>query len=172
MLLCIEPPGSVFCALSLTLLWSSSPITYPHNIVPHRYELDDNEEGNRAAADALAFPEKYVLKPQREGGGNNLYEAEMQAALKQMSLAKRSGYILMERLYPPAYSNVVFRDSKMMEGDVVSELGVFGYCLSDTATGTVVEEGVAGHLLRSKFKNVLDGGVASGRAVLDSPLLF
>lgn len=35
-------------------------------------------------ADAIAHPERYVLKPQREGGGNNLYEEELAAKLQQV----------------------------------------------------------------------------------------
>lgn len=124
-----------------------------------------------AAANALNSPEKFVLKPQREGGGNNLYDEEMQAELKRVSPSERSGYILMERLYPPAYPNLILRESQIVEGDVVSELGVFGFCLSDVKTREIVVDGVAGHLLRSKLRDVLDGGVASGRAVLDSPFL-
>ena len=37
--------------------------------------------------------------------------------------------------------------------------------------GTVVLNGVAGHLLRSKDARKDDGGVAAGVALLDSPLL-
>ena len=35
--------------------------------------------------EALAHPDKYVLKPQREGGGNNLYGAELKDALETLS---------------------------------------------------------------------------------------
>jgi hypothetical protein len=78
----------------------------------------------------------------------------------------------MERLYPPEFPNLILRGGALHEGMVVSELGVYGVCLSDTATGTIVRQDVCGHLLRSKISTVLDGGVASGRAVLDSPLLM
>jgi len=35
--------------------------------------LLQTEEGDLAAAMAIKNPERYVLKPQREGGGNNFY---------------------------------------------------------------------------------------------------
>ena len=38
---------------------------------------------------ARAAPEAFVLKPQREGGGNNLYGAEMAEALGTMSPSER-----------------------------------------------------------------------------------
>ena len=37
------------------------------------YSLDFDIYGNEAVELALRDPEKYVLKPQREGGGNNVY---------------------------------------------------------------------------------------------------
>lgn len=38
---------------------------------------DGSEEARLAKERALAHPAEYVLKPQREGGGNNLYDKEM-----------------------------------------------------------------------------------------------
>lgn len=46
------------------------------------YSLDFNAEGEAAVELALANPEKYVLKPQREGGGNNVYGSDIPTALK------------------------------------------------------------------------------------------
>lgn len=39
--------------------------------------VEQNEEGDRAAEMAISDPERYVLKPQREGGGNNFYGKEV-----------------------------------------------------------------------------------------------
>lgn len=46
------------------------------------YSLDDNEVGNANYEMALRTPEKFVLKPQREGGGNNVYGVDIPDALK------------------------------------------------------------------------------------------
>ena len=49
--------------------------------------------------EAANSPERFVLKPQREGGGNNLYGEELRERL-----ADRRGlaaYILMQRIQPP-----------------------------------------------------------------------
>ena len=37
------------------------------------FNLDQDEVGDRNVEKALARPERFVLKPQREGGGNNVY---------------------------------------------------------------------------------------------------
>ena len=68
------------------------------------------------------------------------------------------------------YRNTILRGGDAQAGTVVSELGVFGACLSDTVNNEIVANDTLGTLLRTKLSHVLDGGVASGRAVLDSPL--
>lgn len=44
--------------------------------------MDNNEEGEEAVKMALSNPERYVLKPQREGGGNNVYGTDIADVLK------------------------------------------------------------------------------------------
>ena len=61
------------------------------------------EEGGGAHVDAvvskaLEQPARYVLKPQREGGGNNLYEGELREALTTMSPAERASFIISATL--------------------------------------------------------------------------
>ena len=50
-------------------------------------------------AAAAAEPERFVLKPQREGGGNNLYGEELRAKLATSE--GLAAYILMQRIRPP-----------------------------------------------------------------------
>ena len=80
---------------------------------------------------ALAAPEAYVLKPQREGGGNNLYGEEMARALGRMDAAERASYILMERIRPPTHALPLMRDGVLDGGECIAELGVFGVFLGD-----------------------------------------
>ncbi len=50
------------------------------------WSLDEmgDPECKRVVADALGRPNSYVLKPQREGGGNNLYGACVQGCCPNM----------------------------------------------------------------------------------------
>ena len=78
---------------------------------------------------ALKDPKKYVLKPQREGGGNNMYDDEIKKQLELMKNSKdRTAWILMERIYPPLQKNYLIRagseDVEIQE--FVSELGIYG----------------------------------------------
>jgi len=111
-----------------------------------------------------------VLKPQREGGGNNLYGEEMSAALGTMSAAERASYILMERIVPPTHAVPLMREGELDGGECISELGVYGVFLGDGRQVLLNEQ--AGHLLRTKLSGVDEGGVCAGFAVLSSPALY
>ncbi|KAI8817461.1 glutathione synthase [Fimicolochytrium jonesii] len=133
------------------------------------YPLDDTQEGNAAAAMALETPERFVMKPQREGGGNNLYGPDIPTALRSMSLHERNAYILMDLIQPSHIASVTVRHGEIIRGELISELGIYGVWISDGDKVHVNEQG--GYLLRTKFANSNEGGVAAGFAVLDSPLL-
>ena len=61
-------------------------------------------EGDKAFDMAMADPERFVLKPQREGGGNNVYGEDIKPFLQKIKdSAERSAYILMDRIHPPKY---------------------------------------------------------------------
>ena len=63
--------------------------------------LDDLEDPETAAVlqKAQEQPDLFVLKPQREGGGNNLYGQDAQQKLQTRK--GLSAYILMQRIRPP-----------------------------------------------------------------------
>jgi glutathione synthase len=125
--------------------------------------------------------DRFVLKPQREGGGFNFYgDRLLQKILEnvasspsgELTLGKKLGeYILMERLFPPQQRAILLR-SGLVEGsgDSISELGCFGTIVV-APDGTVQHNQYAGFLLRTKFSNVDEGGVNAGFATLSSPYL-
>ena len=56
---------------------------------------------------ALANPEQFVLKPQREGGGNNVYGEDIRPFLEPIRNSKeRTAYILMDRYRFKSLSNL------------------------------------------------------------------
>jgi len=132
-----------------------------------------------AATAARTSPDRFVLKPQREGGGNNLYGAAVAAALGPggMDAGTLAGHILMERVFPPVAPALLVKAGALTVQPAVSELGIYSVWISAPAAGddgkgvTVVLDEGAGHLLRTKAVGVDEGGVAAGFAVLDSPWL-
>eukprot|EP00210_Caulerpa_lentillifera_P004223 g4028.t1 len=132
--------------------------------------LDDlnDSETKRVIEEAVARPDAFVLKPQREGGGNNLYGEQMVETLSnKQSLA---AYILMERIRPRVHRTVLLRNEEFFEEETVSELGIYGLYLRK-GSNTLLNKS-AGHLLRTKVASSDEGGVFAGFATLDSPYLI
>ncbi|POY70883.1 putative Glutathione synthase [Rhodotorula taiwanensis] len=161
------------------------------------YPLDDSDNGKIALDKAYRECEKYVLKPQREGGGNNVYRTDIPAFLDQLAeedKAKgitgtengdaprgREGYILMSLIESPQGMEQVLvkaGEARGTRAKVISELGVYGVVLLredvDNVRGGKAEllvNETVGHLLRTKPVESDEGGVATGFSVIDSPLL-
>ncbi|KAM7349254.1 glutathione synthetase-like isoform 2-T2 [Cochliomyia hominivorax] len=136
------------------------------------YSLEDNEIGNATYEMALKEPERFVLKPQREGGGNNVYGLDIPDVLRKLSRVERSAWILMDLIHPPVSKGYMIRPGGAMPPpivDVVSELGIFGVVIGDV--DNIVCNYQAGHMLRTKISTANEGGVAAGLGALDSPYL-
>ncbi|KAJ1552758.1 hypothetical protein HK405_010136, partial [Cladochytrium tenue] len=133
------------------------------------YPLDESPAGLAAYEMALRSPDRFVLKPQREGGGNNFYGADVRTQLMRVPAKERNAYILMDLIRPPPARNLLVRSGAVVEADVISELGIYGVWLSEGSVVHLNEAG--GHLLRTKTASSHEGGVAAGFAVLDSPAL-
>ncbi|XP_060807242.1 glutathione synthetase isoform X1 [Amyelois transitella] len=138
------------------------------------YSLDFDEAGERALEMAIADAERFVLKPQREGGGNNLYGEDVREALLRMRHSReRAAYILMERILPPLVSGYVVRPGAPVPPpltDLVSELGIFGVIIG--TKDKIYSNRQVGHMLRTKLADANEGGVAAGLGALDSPYLL
>ena len=156
-----------------------------------------NVSGGHAEAitDAIEHPERYVLKPQREGGGNNVYGKALSEMLRTQGKEMLAAYILMERIFPKEESAVLVRNGKAETIEkTVSELGVYSVFLgngsenegdkkgkkgkedfvvvsSDDCSSVIMNE-AAGYLLRTKPSESDEGGVAAGYAVLDAVVLI
>lgn len=148
------------------------------------FPLDDSIDGKKARE--IALDEKgatnYVLKPQREGGGNNIYGAAIPSFLRSIPESHWKGYILMELIHPPALNNMVLRNGECMEGAVIGELGIYGAVLWEQGGGSenslketdefhCIFNTTAGYLLRTKSADSEEGGVAAGFGAVDSCLL-
>jgi glutathione synthetase len=140
------------------------------------YPLDGSPAGleGRQLATNPQTARKFVLKPQREGGGNNIYRDDIPIFLEKTPQQQWEAYVLMEMIEPPPQRNTIHRNGQTKKGGVICELGIFGACVwENSADGSVKihynEE--VGHLLRTKGDESYEGGVAAGFGALDSPLL-
>ena len=134
-----------------------------------------DEDGDRGVEKARSAAEKLVLKPQREGGGNNVYKSSIPGFLDTLPLIEREAWIAMELIETPkGVNNYLVRAGSGLQGAVktetTSELGIFGWALFGPGAKEVQHE-EAGWLVRTKGTNSDEGGIAAGFSVLDSLLL-
>lgn len=131
-----------------------------------------NNESNPGIEELLMKnPDEFVLKPQREGGGNNLYGQEIVRSFKELSAEERGQYVLMERLRPPVFDNYLITAYGAIElRESVSELGMFGFLIGNKEK--ILQNEADGFLFRTKLAQVNEGGLMSGVAALDTPWLI
>ena len=152
------------------------------------YEMKGDSRQTQQTVDMiLRNPQGYVLKPQREGGGNNIYGLDIPPLLSRLTPIERTGFIAMDLIRPPYVENYFCRDSVLRRVEkAVCELGIYGVYMvemqqaddnggessSSSYLPLELENRVLGHLLRTKSLGTNEGGVAAGFAVIDSPCLI
>lgn len=141
------------------------------------YTLDFDEDGEKAVEMGMNNPNKFVLKPQREGGGNNIYNEAIRTWLSSMrDSQERKAFILMDRIYPPLQKNYLIRSvEEPLKDDfdlseVITELGIYGVIIGDNSNIILNEQ--VGHILRTKSSSEDEGGIVAGIGALDSLYLI
>lgn len=140
----------------------------------------DSSIGQEGYNMGLTHPNNLVLKPQREGGGHNIFGQDIKPFLEGLKdKDKRAQYILMEHINSPSEKNWLLlhddddEDSTKLNNhnQLISELGIFGAILGEN-NSHIRSNKSGGYLIRSKKFGVNEGGVASGYAGLSSLMLY
>jgi hypothetical protein len=126
------------------------------------------------AADAAAgklervreHPHDWVLKPQREGGGNNIFGEEAVQALKNWPINKLKEYVIMRRIDCPAVPTFCVRKAQASSVHAVSEVGIYGVYFSSDSQ--VMINKAVGYLVRSKEAHLNEAGILHGGGFVDS----
>lgn len=135
------------------------------------YPLDDSPEGLKGQKLVMETPENYVLKPQREGGGHNVYKKDILEFLNKLPKEQWKAYILMEIIDTASRKeNYIVRDGKLSSEPIISELGIYGTIVFDK--NHISKNDYSGSLLRSKLMTSNEGGVVAGYGCIDSMYLF
>jgi len=132
------------------------------------YQVDDS---------TLDFVKKsnkeYLLKPQREGGGNNVFEPNVIPTLESMNKEEQQAWILMERIDVEANAfDATFLtinesdDVSTVKCSAVGEFGIFGVLLCD-GPKIYINEAV-GNVIRCKKSGQDEGGVFAGYGAFSS----
>ena len=117
---------------------------------------------------ALANPEAWVLKPHREGGGNNFFGTDIVREIKNMSPQKSDAYILMENIRQPVFESVRMVDGEAISCRCFTELGFFGTAYFESESNTAAFNRSEGYLLRTKDESMNEGLVLGGFSFLDA----
>jgi len=128
-------------------------------------DRDKNPVVQEAIKDAIANPNNYVLKPQREGGGNNLFGEDIKDTLVNNKQVEQ--YLLMRWIKAPILKTYMLRMGKLTYTDSITEIGVFSLVLANSKTGEILLNEVDGLLPRTKQADCNEGGVNAGFAVVD-----
>jgi len=116
---------------------------------------------------------EWVLKNQGEGGGHCVFGDDISDKLNQLAAIEYDAWALMQRLYPHEREapTIAVRDGEQTQVDyLVSEVGLFtAYYDGEPVTEL---DGYAGYLIRSKPACENEGGIHSGKGILDSLTLI
>ncbi|CDT76624.1 Glutathione synthetase [Vibrio coralliirubri] len=120
-----------------------------------------------------ADKQEWVLKNQGEGGGHCVFGDDISEQLSQLKPEEYDAWALMQRLYPHERDvpTIAVRDTQQtLVTDLVCEVGLFtAYFKGEPVTEL---DGYAGYLIRSKPASENEGGIHSGKGILDSLVLI
>lgn len=119
-----------------------------------------------------ANKQEWVLKNQGEGGGHCVFGDDISKKLDQLLPEEYDAWALMQRLYPHErdVATIAVRDGIQQQvDDLVSEIGLFTAFYDGNPVTQL--NGYAGYLIRSKPASENEGGIHSGKGILDSLVL-
>lgn len=135
------------------------------------YPLNSKENIRKAIEMVQKSPYSYVLKPQREGGGNNTYNVDIVPLLTSLLSHDKitPKYQLMDMINGVTALNYSIVDSsaKVNITTMVSEIGIYGTWLYSNDKKCIVNKS-SGVLIRTKPIDVNEGGISCGSGALSS----
>ena len=136
------------------------------------YPLDDSKLGERGRQIALSSESasKHVLKPSLEGGGHNVYRADIPSFLQDLSPERWADYILMEMIESPEATAHLISRKGFYHGPIISELGIFGACMwRQNENLEILLNEMGSSSLKTKSIEVDEMSVVKGYGCFDSP---
>ena len=89
----------------------ASTVSELRSVFADLYSLSDDANALQELIERVRInPERFVMKPQREGGGNNFYGKEILGLLEGLEKSQLAAFILMERIQPPQQLAECLRD--------------------------------------------------------------
>ncbi len=96
-------------------------------LLPSLSNIATDSATKSALEAALRDGRQWVLKPQREGGGNNYYNQELSEFLQaNAAQGVLNSYVLMRRIFPQEKQALLLRKGQLVPCKTISELGIYG----------------------------------------------
>ena len=120
-----------------------------------------------------AEPEKYILKPMKEGGGNNITGEKLKNIIPEegneiSDLIKNS--VIVEKIDSYEHEGLVIRNEKIEVQNSISEYSIYGIILANE-NNIIINKNVS-FLVRTKHKKSIEGGIIEGAGAVDIPCLL
>ena len=118
-------------------------------------------------------PEKYILKPMREGGGNNITGEKLKELIPEneneiSDLIKNS--VIVDKIDSYIHEGLVIRDEKIKMQNSISEYSAYGIIL--TNENNIIMNKSVSFLVRTKSQDSVEGGIIEGAGAIDIPCLL
>lgn len=137
--------------------------------------LDGSEASRRLRQEAMSSIDgaDYVVKPNLEGGGHNIYAEAVPEFLALLDREPSGAYTIMRMIEPPETHGLLETPAQHYQGPVVSELGVLGTCLWRRSNNSVeiISSKTAGWTFKTKPTGVMEMNVVKGNGCFDCPFL-
>ncbi|MBI3927278.1 MAG: hypothetical protein HY319_17205 [Armatimonadetes bacterium] len=130
-------------------------------------EIEWKGTRGRAGQVAARHSGDWVLKPHREGGGNNFFGDGLVRKLGEIG-DEHEAFILMERIHQRPFRSVRLIDNRVHDGLCVTELGYFGVYLHVPGEDQPRLNYARGYLQRTKDVANDEGLVLGGFSFLDA----
>lgn len=94
--------------------------------------LNEDFEGSRQKMKSYVLnnpngADKFVLKPQREGGGNNYYDEDVLQKIMEFDREVLNAHILMDRVYPKKEIGIFTDGLEIYVDQVITEFGFYSW---------------------------------------------
>ena len=137
------------------------------------YIRDMNDEAKKELFSKIkSDPTKYILKPMREGGGNNIYGDKLTQLIPEEGnepgdLLKIS--VIVDKIDSAVHESIVLRNEKISVQNSISEFSIYGIVLSNE--NIFILNKSSSFLVRTKNKDEIEGGIMEGAGAVDLPCL-
>ena len=118
-------------------------------------------------------PNQYIVKPMREGGGNNIAGDKLKELIPEegnepSDLLKNS--VIVEKIDAAVHESIVLRNEEIKIQNSISEFSIYGIILIND-NNLHINKSVS-FLVRTKNKDDIEGGIMEGAGAVDLPCLL